>query len=230
VKRVTENAFKTPCEKAEIAMPNGQKTVLNVLGNLEVSALFCIVSLFPSLQSRGQLTDMRISDFILISDEEKIERLSTCCSCIHGKNKQKAPYGVGKMDKYIVHGDEVGNDDSSDDNHAESGMRVAENAFKTSACNMKVKIATPYGQKTAPTAAQAGTSRCRHLPITAPSKPPLPRCPGTRLFQAAHNRNRGDKMAALATDSSTYKAGQQRTKREDPNIQQEKKRRSCEQS
>jgi hypothetical protein len=60
---------------------------------------------------------MRISDFILISDEEKIERLSTCCSCIHGKNKQKAPYGVGKMDKYIVHGDEVGNDDSSDDNH-----------------------------------------------------------------------------------------------------------------
>ncbi|PVH47498.1 hypothetical protein PAHAL_4G075900 [Panicum hallii] len=189
VKRVTENAFKTPCEKAEIAMPNGQKT-----------------------------------------DEEKIERLSTCCSCIHGKNKQKAPYGVGKMDKYIVHGDEVGNDDSSDDNHAESGMRVAENAFKTSACNMKVKIATPYGQKTAPTAAQAGTSRCRHLPITAPSKPPLPRCPGTRLFQAAHNRNRGDKMAALATDSSTYKAGQQRTKREDPNIQQEKKRRSCEQS
>jgi hypothetical protein len=37
-------------------------------------------------------------------------------------------------------------------------------------------------------------------------------------------------MAALATDSSTYKAGQQRTKREDPNIQQEKKWRSCEQS
>ncbi|KAG2570138.1 hypothetical protein PVAP13_7KG047072 [Panicum virgatum] len=56
VKGVTENAFKTPCEKAEIAMPNGQKT---------------------------------------------------------GKNKRKAPYGVDKMDKYIVHGDEVGNDDSS---------------------------------------------------------------------------------------------------------------------
>jgi len=26
VKRVTENAFKTPCEKADIAMSNGQKT------------------------------------------------------------------------------------------------------------------------------------------------------------------------------------------------------------
>ncbi|KAG2481124.1 uncharacterized protein LOC120694352 isoform X1 [Panicum virgatum] len=60
VKGVTENAFKTPCEKAEIAMPNGQKT---------------------------------------------------------GKNKRKAPYGVDKMDKYIVHGDEVGNDDSSGGRH-----------------------------------------------------------------------------------------------------------------
>lgn len=34
------------------------------------------------------------------------------------ENKQKAPYEVGKMDKHIVRGDEVGNDDDSlDDNH-----------------------------------------------------------------------------------------------------------------
>jgi hypothetical protein len=92
--------------------------VLNVPGNLGASVLFCIVSLFPSLQSGGQLTDLRISDFILISDEEETERLSTCSSCIQGKNKQKAPYEVGKMDKHIVRGDEVGNDDDSlDDNH-----------------------------------------------------------------------------------------------------------------
>jgi len=51
------------------------------------------------------------------------------------KNKQKAPYEVGKMDKHIVRGDEVGNDDDSlDDNHAESGMRVAENVQKTGTC------------------------------------------------------------------------------------------------
>jgi len=94
--------------------------VLNVPGNFGVSVLFCIVSLFPSLQSGGQLTDLRISDFILISDEEETERLSTCSSCIQGKNKQKTPYEVGKMDKHIVRGDEVGNDDDSlDDNHAE---------------------------------------------------------------------------------------------------------------
>ena len=37
-------------------------------------------------------------------------------------------------------------------------------------------------------------------------------------------------MGALVTDSSTYKAGQQRTKREGPNIQRGIKRRSCEQS
>ncbi|XP_039818466.1 uncharacterized protein LOC120680971 [Panicum virgatum] len=92
-------------------------------------------------------------------------------------------------------------------------LRVAENA-----------------QKTAPTAAQASTSTCRCLPITAPLKPPLPHRPVTRLFQAAHNRNRGGKMGALVTDSSTYKAGQQRTKREGPNIQRGIKRRSCEQS
>jgi len=148
--------------------------VLNVPGNFGVSVLFCIVSLFPSLQSGGQLIDLRISDFILISDEEETERLSMCSSCIQGKNKQKAPYEVGKMDKHIVRGDEVGNDDDSlDDNHAESGMRVAENA-----------------QKTAPTAAQASTSTCRCLPITATLKPPLPHRPVTRLFQAAHNRNR----------------------------------------
>ncbi|PVH61430.1 hypothetical protein PAHAL_3G034500 [Panicum hallii] len=133
-----------------------------------------------------------------LCDEEETERLSTCSSCIQGKNKQKAPYEVGKMDKHIVRGDEVGNDDDSlDDNHAESGMRVAENA-----------------QKTAPTAAHASTSTCRCLPITAPLKPPLPHRPVTRLFQAAHNRNRG----------------QQRTKREGPNIQRGIKRRSCEQS
>ncbi|XP_039833325.1 uncharacterized protein LOC120694236 [Panicum virgatum] len=57
-----------------------------------------------------------------LCDEEETERLSTCSSCIQGKNKQKAPYEVGKMDKHIVRGDEVGNDDDSlDDNHAESG-------------------------------------------------------------------------------------------------------------
>ncbi|XP_039819223.1 uncharacterized protein LOC120681688 isoform X2 [Panicum virgatum] len=58
-------------------------------------------------------------------------------------------------------------DGSSDDIHPESGMRVAENAFNTHASNKKVKIATPYGQKTA----------------QAPSKPPLqllPRRPVTR--------------------------------------------------
>ncbi|KAJ1269753.1 hypothetical protein BS78_06G001500 [Paspalum vaginatum] len=73
-------------------------------------------------------------------------------------------------------------------------MRVAENI---KACNKKVKIATPHGQKTgAPTAAQDGASASRCLPITAPWKSPLhpykPRRPGTRLFQAAHNRNRGN--------------------------------------
>jgi len=47
--------------------------VLNVPGNFGVSVLFCIVSLFPSLQSGGQLIDLRISDFILISDEEETE-------------------------------------------------------------------------------------------------------------------------------------------------------------
>jgi len=35
-----------------------------------------------------------------------------------GKKQEKAPYEVGKMDKHIVRGDEVGNDDDSlDDNH-----------------------------------------------------------------------------------------------------------------
>ncbi|KAG2564999.1 hypothetical protein PVAP13_7NG003967 [Panicum virgatum] len=155
-----------------------------------VAVLFCIASLFPSLQSGGQLRDLRGSDFILISDKDETERPTSCNSCIHGKNKQKACYEVGEMGKHIVHGDAVGNDDdSSDDNHPESGMRVAEN-IKTLACNRKVKTATPYGQKIAHTAAQAGTSRCRHLPITARSEPPLPRRLGTRLFQAAHNRNR----------------------------------------
>jgi hypothetical protein len=53
-----------------------------------------------------------------LCDGEETERLSTCSSCIQGKNKQKAPYEVGKMDKHIVRGDEVGNDDDSlDDNH-----------------------------------------------------------------------------------------------------------------
>jgi hypothetical protein len=49
-------------------------------------------------------------------------------------------------------------------------MRVAENAFNTHASNKKVKIATPYGQKTA----------------QAPSKPPLqllPRRPVTRSMK-----------------------------------------------
>jgi len=63
-----------------------------------------------------------------------------CSSCIQGKNKQKAPYEVGKMDKHIVRGDEVGNDDDSlDDNHAESGMRVAENAQKTDEVQMRLQ-------------------------------------------------------------------------------------------
>ncbi|XP_039771416.1 uncharacterized protein LOC120639618 [Panicum virgatum] len=92
---------------------------------------------------------------------------------IHGKHKRKAPFEVGKMDKHIVHGDEVGYDDGScDDNHGTSEdvfsceddsvdkmdegeeiekpatvKRVAKNAFKTT-CDRKAKIAMPYGQKT----------------------------------------------------------------------------------
>ncbi|KAJ1256519.1 hypothetical protein BS78_K009000 [Paspalum vaginatum] len=126
---------------------------------------------------------------------QKIAPSSSARKNLCGKNKQKASYELGKMDKHIVQGDVVGNDDdSSADNIPESGMRVAENS-KTFACNKKVKIASPHGQKTgAPTAAQdvASTSRCP--PITAPSKPaPYKPCrPGTRLFQAANNRNRGN--------------------------------------
>ncbi|KAG2564468.1 uncharacterized protein LOC120682986 isoform X2 [Panicum virgatum] len=134
-----------------------------------------------------------------------------------GENKQKAPYEVGKMDESIVHGDEVGNDDdSSGDNHGTSEdvfsfeddsveegeevekpkavKRVAENAFKTLPCDREANITMPYGQKPAPTAAQASASPFRRLPIMAPSKPPLPpfipHRPGTRLFQAVGNKNR----------------------------------------
>ncbi|XP_039820742.1 uncharacterized protein LOC120682795 [Panicum virgatum] len=69
---------------------------------------------------RGDIVNyVRCSELdYLVQDEEETERLSTCSSCIQGKNKQKAPYEVGKMDKHIVRGDEVGNDDDSlDDNH-----------------------------------------------------------------------------------------------------------------
>ena len=53
-------------------------------GSLVVSVLFCIASLFPSLQSGGQLRDLRGSDFILISDEDETERPTARNSCIHG--------------------------------------------------------------------------------------------------------------------------------------------------
>jgi len=133
------------------------------------------------------------------------------------ENKQKAPYEVGKMDESIVHGDEVGNDDDSfGDNHGTSEdvfsfeddsveegeevekpkavKRVVENAFKTLPCDREAKITMPYGQKPAPTAAQASASPFRRLPIMVPSKPPLPpfipHRPGTRLFQAVGNKNR----------------------------------------
>ncbi|PVH34675.1 hypothetical protein PAHAL_7G005400 [Panicum hallii] len=110
-------------------------------------------------------------------------------STIIGNTKGKARSKVRKMDNHIVDSDVVESDDDlSDDIHPESGIRVAENAFKTPACNKKVNIAMPYGQKTAPT--HHGASRRQHLPITAPSKPPLPRRPGTRLFESARNRNR----------------------------------------
>jgi len=53
-----------------------------------------------------------------IHDEDETERPTARNSSIHGKNKRKACYEVGKMGKHIVHGDAVGNDDdSSDDNH-----------------------------------------------------------------------------------------------------------------
>lgn len=123
------------------------------------------------------------------------------------------------MDKSIVHDDEVGNDDdSSGDNHGTSEdvlsfedsddsveegeelekpktvKRVAENAFKTLPCDREAKNTMPYGQKPAPTAAQASASPFHRLPINAPSKPPLPpfvpRRPGTRLFQAVVNKKR----------------------------------------
>jgi hypothetical protein len=86
-------------------------------------------------------------------------------------------------------------DGSSDDIHPESGMRVAENAFNTHASNKKVKIATPYGQKTAQAPSKPPLQLLPRRPVTrsmkraqAPSKPPLqllPRRPVTRSMKRA---------------------------------------------
>jgi len=61
---------------------------------------------------------------------------------------------------------------------------------------MPSKFTLSLSSEAAPTAAQASASPFRRLPIMAPSKPPLPpfipHRPGTRLFQAVGNKNRGN--------------------------------------
>ncbi|KAG2570149.1 hypothetical protein PVAP13_7KG047099 [Panicum virgatum] len=103
-----------------------------------------------------------------LCDEEETERPMAGNNSIHGKSKRKVHFEVASDDdSYDASYDDnhmnmkapglqratvlslVESDDgSSDDIHPESGMRVAENAFNTHASNKKVKIATPYGQKT----------------------------------------------------------------------------------
>ncbi|KAG2570368.1 hypothetical protein PVAP13_7KG073800 [Panicum virgatum] len=154
-------------------------------------------------------------------DEQETEMGS---NSIHGKHKRKAPFEVGKMDKHIVHGDEVGYDDGScDDNHGTSEdvfsceddsvdkmdegeeiekpatvKRVAKNAFKTT-CDRKAKIAMPYGQKTA----QASASPSQRRRITTPRKPPPPRFVPHRQSPAAGASNRPNVKLPTSSGSSS---------------------------
>jgi hypothetical protein len=49
------------------------------------------------------------------TDEEETERPMVGNNSIHGKNKRKVHFRVGKMDKHIIQGDEVVSDDDSYD-------------------------------------------------------------------------------------------------------------------